>query len=188
VAQAKVLDKEEVRRVLAVIDAGTNAARNRIAFMLTIEAAMRVGEVAALTLSCVRDEDGKAVDVIELHSTQTKGKRGRRVFVSKVLKRELERYLATCEHITGDKALVRSTKTGKAFSNVTLCTLFTGIYKKAGIRTTSHSGRRTKATRLNEYGVGMRTIQKLMGHRNIATTALYCDVSDDQLTNAVNLV
>jgi hypothetical protein len=55
---------------------------------------------------------------------------------------------------------------------------------EAGIRTSSHSGRRTFATRLNAKGVGMRTIQKLMGHRHIGTTALYCDVSDETLRNA----
>jgi site-specific recombinase XerD len=31
----------------------------------------------------------------------------------------------------------------------------------------------------------MRTIQKLMGHRHIGTTALYCDVADDMLRSAV---
>ncbi len=31
----------------------------------------------------------------------------------------------------------------------------------------------------------MRTIQKLMGHKHIGTTALYCDVSDDKLRKAV---
>ena len=45
----------------------------------------------------------------------------------------------------------------------------------------SHSGWQTFATRLNAKGVGMKTIQKLMGHRHIATTALYCDVSDEML-------
>jgi hypothetical protein len=33
----------------------------------------------------------------------------------------------------------------------------------------------------------MRTIQKLMGHRHIGTTALYCDVSEDTLRNAVEV-
>jgi integrase/recombinase XerD len=37
-------------------------------------------------------------------------------------------------------------------------------------------------------GIGMRTIQQLLGHANIATTALYCDVTDEQLANAVNLI
>jgi integrase/recombinase XerD len=62
------------------------------------------------------------------------------------------------------------------------------IYETAGIRTSSHSGRSTFATRLNEKGVGMRTIQKLMGHRHIGTTALYCEVSDAMMRNAVELV
>ena len=53
---------------------------------------------------------------------------------------------------------------------------------------TGGSGRRTFATRLNAKGVGMRTIQKLMGHRNIGTTALYCDVSNATPRNAVELV
>ena len=34
----------------------------------------------------------------------------------------------------------------------------------------------------------MRTIQKLMGHRHIGTTALYCDVAEDVMRNAVELV
>jgi site-specific recombinase XerD len=34
----------------------------------------------------------------------------------------------------------------------------------------------------------MRTIQKLMGHKHISTTALYCEVSDDMLRSAVELV
>jgi len=66
--------------------------------------------------------------------------------------------------------------------------LFKDIYEMVGIRTTSHSGRRTFATRLNAKGVGMRTIQKLMGHRHIGTTALYCEVSDEVMRNAVELV
>jgi integrase/recombinase XerD len=66
--------------------------------------------------------------------------------------------------------------------------VFKEIYDLAGIRTSSHSGRRTFATRLNSKGIGMRTIQKLMGHQNISTTALYCDVSDEIMRNAVELV
>jgi integrase/recombinase XerD len=56
------------------------------------------------------------------------------------------------------------------------------------IRTFSHSGRRTFATRLNAKSVGMRTIQKLMGHRNIGTKASYCEVSNKIMRSAVELV
>jgi len=51
---------------------------------------------------------------------------------------------------------------GQPFSAVTLSMLLKEIYELAGTRTSSHSGRRTFATRLNAMGVGMRTIQKLM--------------------------
>jgi site-specific recombinase XerD len=34
----------------------------------------------------------------------------------------------------------------------------------------------------------MRTIQKLMGHKHIGTTALYCEVNEDLMRNAVELV
>jgi integrase/recombinase XerD len=66
--------------------------------------------------------------------------------------------------------------------------LFKEIYELAGIRTSSHSGRRTFATRLNAKGIGMRTIQKLMGHRHIGTTALYCEVNEDLMRNAVEVI
>jgi integrase/recombinase XerD len=76
------------------------------------------------------------------------------------------------------RPLIESQPMG-VFSNVSLSMLFKEIYGIAGIRTSSHSGRRAK-------GVGMRTIQKLMGHRHIGTTAL-CNVSEDVLRNAVEL-
>ena len=89
---------------------------------------------------------------------------------------------------SGNTPLICSQRKRQAFSSLTLSMLFGEIYDLAGIRTSSHSGRRTFATRLNAKGVGMRTIQKLMGHRHIGTTALYCDVSDDTMRNAVELV
>ncbi|MGA7530851.1 MAG: site-specific integrase, partial [Pseudolabrys sp.] len=93
---------------------------------------------------------------------------------------QTERYL--------DSPLIVSQRNRRAFTSLTLSMLFKEIYEIAGIRTSSHSGRRTFATRLNAKGIGMRTIQRLMGHKHIGTTALYCDVSEDTLRNAVELV
>lgn len=187
-AKAKILTKDEIRRVLAVIRDGRNARRNRLAFLLSTEAAMRVGEISALRVGDLREMDGTAVKVINLRKEQTKGHKGRRVFVSDALRKEITGFLEGQDRRLGDDAaVIRSTKTGKAFSNVTLCVLFTKMYKDAGIRTSSHSGRRTKATRLNEMGIGMRTIQEVLGHKNIGTTALYCDITDAQIEAAVNL-
>ena len=187
-AKAKVLSREEIRRVMRMADTGNNGLRDQVALSLSIHAGMRVGEIAALTIGDVRGLDGRSVQVIHLTKHQTKGNRARRVFVSDELRKLLNSYLATISQLDDSRAFIRSNRTGGHFSNVSLSLRFKAIYAAAGIKTSSHSGRRTFATRKNELGIGMRTIQHLLGHANIQTTALYCDVSDDQLANAVNAI
>ena len=136
----------------------------------------------------MRGIDGKAVDVIHLSKHQTKGNRSRRVFISDELRKLLNSYLATISQLDDSRAFIRSTRTQGHFSNISLSLRFKAIYMAAGISTSSHSGRRTFATRLNAAGIGVATIQQAMGHANIAITAGYCWVSDDQLANAVNAI
>jgi integrase/recombinase XerD len=109
------------------------------------------------------------------------------VILSERVRKELGSFLKNMTNRDQGEPLVASQRNGRKFNNVTLSMLFKEIYQTAGIKTSSHSGRRTFATRLNERGVGMKTIQKLMGHRNIGTTALYCEVSDAMMRNAVEL-
>ncbi len=187
-AKAKVLTKDEIRRVMRIAHTGKNGLRDRTALSISIMAGMRVGEIAALTVGDVRGLDGKAVSVINLTKHQTKGNRARRVFVSDELRKLLNQYLATITDLSDSRAFIRSNRTGGHFSNVSLSLRFKAIYEAAGIKASSHSGRRTFATRLNAAGIGMRTIQNALGHASIQTTALYCDVSDDQLANAVNAI
>ena len=187
-AKAKVLTKDEIKRVMRIAETGNNGLRDRVALSISIMAGMRIGEIAALTIGDVRELDGKAVSVINLSRHQTKGNRARRVFVSAELQKLLNQYLATISYLSDSRAFIRSSRTGNHFSNVSLSLRFKAIYQAAGIKTSSHSGRRTFATRLNAAGIGMRTIQNALGHANIQTTALYCDVTDDQLANAVNTI
>jgi integrase/recombinase XerD len=187
-AKAKVLSKSEIKLVTRIAETGNNGLRDKTALSLSVMAGMRVGEIAALTIGDVRGLDGRAVSVINLSRHQTKGNRARRVFVSAELQKLLNQYLATISDLNDSRAFIRSSRTGSHFSNVSLSLRFKAIYQSAGIKTSSHSGRRTFATRLNAAGIGMRTIQNALGHANIQTTALYCDVSDDQLANAVNTI
>jgi integrase/recombinase XerD len=149
---------------------------------------MRIGEIAALKIGDVANAQHEPRREIKLRADQTKGSKGRTVVVSDRVKREIDTYLRDRRHCREDAPLIASQRNERFFSNVSLSMLFGEIYECAGIRTSSHSGRRTFATRLNEKGVGMKTIQRLMGHRNIATTALYCEVSDEILRGAVELV
>ena len=108
--------------------------------------------------------------------------------LSRRIRAEIELYAESRQTQSSDSPLIFSQRSRRGFSALTLSMLFKEIYELAGIRTSSHSGRRTFATRLNAKGIGMKTIQRLMGHQHISTTALYCDVSDDLLRNAVELV
>jgi integrase/recombinase XerD len=187
-AQASVLTDTEIRRVFRIIETTRHAARNRLAFVLSIYAGLRVGEIAALTLQDVATVEAAARREIKLGAHQTKGARGRTVVLSVRAREEIGSYLKLRTNRNDGQPLIASQRSGRSFSAVSLSMLFKEIYETAGIRTSSHSGRRTFATRLNASGVGMKTIQKLMGHRHIGTTALYCEVSDETLRNAVELV
>jgi hypothetical protein len=59
----------------------------------------------------------------------------------------------------------------------------------AGRRILSHRfiNRHYSNTRVPNSPKATRTIQKLMGHRHTGTTALYCEVSDTMMRNAVEL-
>ena len=187
-AQASVLTDTEIRRVFRIIDTTRHADRNRLAFALSIFAGLRVGEIAKLTVGDVATQNGEVRREIKLGAHQTKGPKGRTVILSERVRKEIGSFLKNSPGRAPAAALISSQRNNRPFTNVTLSMLFKQIYETAGIRTSSHSGRRTFATRLNEKGVGMRTIQKLMGHRHIGTTALYCDVSDETMRNAVELV
>src|SRR5260370_17198609 len=178
-AQASVLSENDVRRVFRIIETTRYAERNRLAFVLSIYAGLRVGEIAAVTIGDVVNHHGEGRREIKLGAHQTKGSKGRTVVLSSRVGKEIEEVLKRCPIPSLDAPLIQSQRNRRAFSTVTLSMLFKEIYELVGIRTSSHSGRRTFATRLNAKGIGMRTIQKLMGHRHIGTTALYCDVSAD---------
>ncbi len=65
-AQATVLTDTEIRRVFRVIETTRHATRNRLAFVLSIYAGLRVGEIAALTVRDVTTSEGNARREIKL--------------------------------------------------------------------------------------------------------------------------
>ncbi|WP_247873592.1 tyrosine-type recombinase/integrase [Burkholderia sp. LS-044] len=66
----------------------------------------------------------------------------------------------------------------------------TGLYRAAGLGTgySSHTGRRTFASRLIAQGHSLETVQLLLGHSHIDHAAPYIEVSDRELRAAVAAV
>ena len=188
-SKAKTLNKAELKRVL-----NYNAAheryreRNRAMILLTHLCGMRIGEVVNLRISDVIDYNCKVKSEIQLTKKQTKGKQARTVFVSKRMRKELDRYIKHAVVRFSGSYLFKTQKSQR-FSSNTATQLLQRIYERSGLSgATSHSGRRSFITDLATKGISVRVLAALAGHQSIATTQRYIDVNDEMLRNAVELV
>ncbi|OAN48200.1 integrase [Paramagnetospirillum marisnigri] len=187
-SQAKVLSEAEMKRVLAVVaQHGILSTRNRLAVLLSHWAGMRAGEIAALKIMDVVNEGCAVRDRIHLSASQTKGNRGRTVFINTKLQREIARYLEQREWTDERKPLIRSQKGGH-FTPTTMVMLFRRIYDEAGLADArSHSGRRSYLTTLANKGVSVFVLQQLAGHQSIQTTQRYVTVNEEMMVKAAEL-
>ncbi len=165
--------------------------RNRCMLMMSVLAGLRAIEIANLTIGSVMDGNGKVLDRIAFSKHQTKGRKARSVPVSKRLAKQIQEYLDTLPVRRHElhRPLFISQKTNDKFSAHGVVMLFQRLYRTAGITgASSHSGRRTFATRLADKGVSVFVLKELMGHSSINTTAGYVHAGEHQQINAVNLL
>ncbi len=185
--QAKSFNVREIKAAFAYVLSRRHGKRDKAILALSFYAGLRAGEIASLTVGCVRDGDSNIKSEIVLHPSQTKGKHARKVFISDRLKRELAAYLALVPDADTTRSLFVTQK-GNAFTPNVMCHLFRSIYNDMGMEgASSHSGRRTFITNLAAKGVGVRVLAALAGHQSISTTQRYIDVNDQQLRAAVEL-
>jgi integrase/recombinase XerD len=198
-AQAKVLTEKEVKKVVKLIDSKRHASRNRCMFLLTHGTGMRVGEISALRIQDVLAADGSIKSEVYLSAQQTKGSKGRTVYLSEKMQQEVSSYLQTRFRLK-DLIAVTYTDTSRAlfatqkdchrgFSASTACQMFHYWYKQAKIDgASSHSGRRGFITSLANKGVSARVLQELAGHSSLAITQRYIDVNSAMMHKAVEML
>jgi integrase/recombinase XerD len=188
--QAKVLNNAEIKRLKAVINDNRYAVRNMTLMLLGLNVGLRAKELASLKVSDVLTDDFKIRDMCVLAKEQTKRDEANRIFFNKAIRKQLATYLNddAFKHLQHRRdSTLFITKNNTAFTTNTLVNLFAQLFKLANIQQAStHSFRRTFATVLNDNATNVFTIQKLMRHKNIATTMLYVNVTDTQLINATN--
>lgn len=198
-SQAKVLTEKEIKKVVKVIDSKRHSSRNRCMFLMTHMSGARISEVASLRICDVLAKDGSIKSEVYLSAQQTKGSKGRTLYLSDKLREEISLYLKTrfklkdllpvtmtdtvCALFTNQKDCQRG------FSASTACQMFHYWYKEAKIEgASSHSGRRGFITNLANKGVHVRILQELAGHSSIAVTQKYIDVNQDKLRIAVEML
>jgi integrase/recombinase XerD len=196
-AKAKTLSEIELSKLLSYLKTTKNPKRNRLMILLTYWAGMRVGEVAALCVRNVLNEDLTVKEEIILTPEQTKGNRSRTVLLPEKLRIEIENYMNAnlLNKSQRDLPLFLPTKGFKEDINVngftadSLTHIFMRFYKEAGIDNgSSHSGRRTFITRLASRGVSARVLQELAGHQHLSTTQQYIDINDEMKRKALELL
>ncbi len=181
--QAKVLSKDEFHRLLKVTAAGGLAKRNVAMVYLSFAMGLRAKEIAGLNIGDVVTPEGELVSVIKL--SVTKGNKRRQAFLEHPKARQaVTEYLVVrqAQHSAHAEAPLFLSQKGGAFLRQTVCRLFYTLYQQAGIHgASSHSGRRTFITNLDNKGISLKNLQVLAGHASIAMTAKYVETNPDKL-------
>jgi integrase/recombinase XerD len=130
---------------------------------------LRIGEAAALEVGSV-DRANLLLRVIG------KGNRERRVPLPQPVLDDLGRLWQSHRN---PRWLFPNRAGAAPVGRDTLHVTFAAVARAAGIvGATSHSLRHSYATRLLENGVDTRVVQVLLGHANIATTAIYTHLTE----------
>ena len=153
--------------------------RDLSAFLCAYAGGLRVSEVANLQL---KDIDSQRMLI---HIRQGKGWRDRYVPLSLKLLEVLREYW---KEFRPKEWLFPGQPKSRAITSSTLERACRAVGQASGIGKciTMHTLRHSYATHLLESGVDLRTIQLLLGHRNLKTTANYTHVSDYRLANTIS--
>jgi integrase/recombinase XerD len=165
-----ILSQEEMARILTV----PPHLKSRALLMTIYAAGLRRSEVARLRVS---DIDSARM-TITVH--QGKGQRDRVVMLSPVLLDTLRQYW---RYHKPKEWLFPGETPNQPISGNDIFMVFHNAVRRAGItkKVSPHSLRHSFATHLLESGTDLRTIQILMGHRSLKTTARYLHVSQQQV-------
>jgi len=184
----KFLTLEQIEKLLLSPDTSHNIGiRDRAILETLFSTGLRVAELVALNRDQLKiKNDTKDIEL----GIVGKGGRARTVYFSERAVKWLKEYLKTRND--DDKALFINYKPGKndidsptsrRLTSRSVERIMEKYSKIAGlpIMATPHTLRHSYATDLLNQGVDIRTVQELLGHRNIATTQIYTHVTNKRL-------
>lgn len=170
-----ILSQDEALRFLTMAE----APRDRLLLSLGYGAGLRAGEVVRLKV--------KHIDSAQMviHVQQSKGRKDRLVMLSPDLLAQLrDWWKVRPKHAdegvpVTERWLFPGRRSGTPLSTHQLNNIFHKSRKAAGIKkaVNVHSLRHSFATHLYDRGVDIRTIQALLGHDKLETTARYARVA-----------
>jgi integrase/recombinase XerD len=190
--QAKVLDEQQLRKLLSYVERNRHSPQaDRLKILLSFTAGLRACEISGLHIRDVTEADGSTSDSIRIRAGMTKGGRGREIPICGELKDAIDDFRSRYPQ---SEWLAVSERYGyvkhQAPNSVTVW--FHWLYRQCGLEgCSSHSGRRTFITRLaRNLGPehSLRDVQQLAGHVRLDTTQGYIDCSPNvrSLVNSIS--
>lgn len=198
--QAKTLTAAQVQAMLRHLEAGRNADRNKVIFLMTVKAGLRAKEVAGLRWSSVLNSQGEIGDHIELTDRTSKGRSGRIIPMNRDLLKALEAWHSTCSTKRTrrdapplpERAIICTERSDSTPAQV-IVNMFHRWYRGLGfIGASSHSGRRTfitnAAKKVVQAGGSLRDVQELAGHSSLSMTQRYIEGDTDAKRRLVQMI
>ncbi len=179
------VEVHDVEKMLSIPDIKTiSGLRDRTIMELFFSSGMRISELTSLDvdqMSMLRDTD--ASRTFEL-SIVGKGKHIRTIFISPRSADWLRQYIKTRHDVFKPLFINYRTRTdNKRLSPRSLQLMIAKTARLAGLskKVTPHTLRHTYATDLLSHGADLRSVQELLGHKNVATTQIYTHVTNKRL-------
>ncbi len=179
------LDVQDIEAMLQVADITTiNGLRDRTIMELFFSSGMRISELTALNqdqMSMLKDNQVEKTYELSIIG---KGKHIRTIFISPRSAYWIREYLKKRHDV--EKPLFINTRSNSEERRLTprsiqlmiqRSSLLAGVSKKV----TPHTLRHTYATDLLNRGADLRSVQELLGHKNVATTQIYTHVTNKRL-------
>ena len=187
--KARVLSKNEIEIAISSVKFNPNYGKHNLRDSTLLASSYYLGlrgkELAGLKFKNIIDLNNEVVTTLDL--TITKNSKARTIYIPEVLRVILAEFINSYTHSPSpNEALFKSQK-GTAFSPNTLQCLLKRIYVKCALENcSSHTGRRSFATRLIEEGADIKAVSSLMGHSSINMTANYVEDNPHRLAKMVN--
>lgn len=166
-----ILSIDEMQKMINSVD----NIKHKTIVALMYSTGMRVSEACSLKIKDIDSSNG----FISIRNA--KGKIDRKVMLDKSILEMLRNYYKVYRP---NEYLFIGSK-GHEYSERSVQQIVTKAAKKVGIKKniSTHSLRHSCFTQLLRNGVDIRYIQKLAGHKNISTTAMYLQITDYDVLN-----
>jgi len=170
---------DEVKRLITATKGGFHGIRDKAILTVFLTTGLRLSELRELNRG---DIDENLLTV--LHG---KGDKQRKVYINKVCIKAIGDYLII--RFDNNEALFISER-GNRISIDSINYMLSKYLKIAKLseKYTAHKLRHTSASLMLTNGVGIRTIQDILGHASLATTQKYTHVQDEDMQKAANVM